>query len=40
MDRCVTIEGGKVVEMRRQPSLVVTDSDQSAPAPPGYGRKR
>ena len=42
MDRCVTIEGGKVVEMRRQPSLVVTDAPASEPAPsaPGVGRRR
>jgi lipoprotein-releasing system ATP-binding protein len=41
MDRCVTLEAGKVVEMRRQPSLVVSDAApvQSSPAPSGYGRK-
>jgi lipoprotein-releasing system ATP-binding protein len=44
MDRCVTLEGGKIVEMRRQPSLVVTDTAAAEPAqqplPPGFGRKR
>ena len=42
MDRCVTLEGGKIVEMRRQPSLVVTDTEPPAVAatPPGLGRQR
>jgi lipoprotein-releasing system ATP-binding protein len=42
MDRCVTLEGGKIVEMRRQPSLVVTDTQPGQPlaAPPGFSRQR
>ena len=39
MDRCVTLEAGKVVEMRRQPSLVVSDA-VPVQAPPGVGRQR
>jgi lipoprotein-releasing system ATP-binding protein len=31
MDRCVTIEAGKVVEMRRQPELVVTTPGNAIP---------
>jgi lipoprotein-releasing system ATP-binding protein len=34
MDRCVTLEGGKVVEMRRQPALVATAAPASVRTPP------
>ena len=43
MDRCITLDGGKIVEMRRQPSLVVSGGQpaaEPAPPPPGFSRQR
>jgi lipoprotein-releasing system ATP-binding protein len=43
MDRCITLDGGKIVEMRRQPSLVVSGGQPAAdsgPPPSGFSKQR